>query len=703
VSRRPPDDVAQVVLRALLVWPLLGLVAVALLAVASTERFLERGPLFTLGAACGAALVAAVVDLARGAVAARAPRAAPLVVLPLVGLLSPALLLGGEYADALVGLGSSREAAQALLDRPARELLDLDVAVVATLVAAGLLVGRTPRRQAALGGGAVLLGLPGLVAAGGLRQVPLDLVLLLAFALATLAPYVVSLAGRLVSTLRGRRARLRPLQLLAASSCVVGAAIAWSFALRPGVPRLDRAAPLLGVLVCALLIARRLAPAPAPARARAGLALLLVVGLGAWLGLRALHPALWTGQRVRVELGLALGLDPVALLRRWRNPVGPGRWQERAPLPAERWDDVSELLTRLRVQAADRGDVQAILTLTSFAFPRPYTAQELAWLRAAVAAGSDEAAVRLLEATGPGGADEQPAGAVLLALPHDHPCLAQRLWEPWVNHPALRAGLEARFGSTAAAWTELVHPLDGDEGRWPNPSGSTLAALASTLRRGSVPGLTLLEVLRADPTVMEEADLARLASRPPSWPPSPELAALDLDPLDPERAPALAAAAEGDWPRVWSLTAGATDAVALRARAHHLLELLRADGRPGEPEWLARAHLRRAGPPDDAASALDLALLETVAAVCSGQRRDAADLLAALDLVMAFDGHARVAARVEALRGLVVRTFRAPDPEGVRLARLARANDLRDRAAASPSAERAKRLRGAADQLGRLR
>lgn len=690
MSRRPPDDVAQVVLRALLAWPALGVVTVALLAVATAdERFLERGPLFTLGAACGAALVAAVVDLLPGRPAAL------LLRLPLVGLLTPALLLGGEYADALVGRGSSRAATLALLDGPTDELFDLDVASVATLVAAGLLVGRAlswaTRRQAALGGMAVLLGLPALVAAGELRKVPLDFALLLALPLATLAPYVVALADRLVATLRRRRAGA--LRLVAAASCVVGAAVAWSYALAPG----HRVAPLGGVLVCALVTARLLGgrpTAPSPA-----LALVLVVGLGAWLSLRARHPDVWTGQRVRVEVGLALGLDPVALSRGWRNPGGPRRWQAIARLPQERWETLDELRTRLRAQAADLGDVEAILGLTIFPFPRPFTPQEVAWLRVAVAAGSDEAAIRLLQATEPGGPDEQPAGAVLLALPLDHPRLSGRLWEAWVNHPALRAGIEARFGSTPAAWTTLVVPREEHE-RWPDPSPSTLAALAAALRARPTPGPALLDVLVADPTLLTEADLALLAPGPRRWPLTPGLAALDLAPLDPGRTPALAAAADGDWPRVWSLTAGATDALALRARFHHLLELVRRDGPGSAAERLARVHLRRAGPPEDAGSAFDVALLEAFTAMCTDRWRDSSDLVAALDLVVAFDDRAHVEARVERVRELVVEAFYPPRPEGLRSARLALATDLR--AQATARGEQQDRLWAVADRLLRL-
>jgi hypothetical protein len=114
---RPPDDVAQVVLRALVAWPVLASLAV------QVDRVVQAcalGPTswpplsFGLGVGLGAALAVGVVEVALLPLGRRAPRLRPIVELPLLALLSPAALLGApEPTGAACAL-----AVQSLLQRP---------------------------------------------------------------------------------------------------------------------------------------------------------------------------------------------------------------------------------------------------------------------------------------------------------------------------------------------------------------------------------------------------------------------------------------------------------------------------------------------------------------------------------------------------------------------------------------------------------
>lgn len=717
-----PDDVAQVILRALLAWPLLGTIAGVVL------RTVDEGPArvvaFAVGAGFGAALAVTGAELARLALAGRRPRLGHVAGLLALALLAPALLLGGEFTALLLEKGSSAKATQALLAEHRADpgaLLDLDASLSVVLVGAALLVGRARgaplRAQAAAGAWLVLVGVALRLALGRLEAIELRWLLLVEVGLATLAPFQVALAdlavrgGRRLLVGQARPARvagvlgltlapagvaalwslalervsvgapdlllLGHLEAAWAGGLVLAALVALAVAYRRGASRralllavavgtglptalLGRESPRLGLafvgvaLATALLLpaaallvrrtkaaARALVPRRAPGRPRLALALalLLAVGEGAAAGRRT------AGWSVRARAGRALGLDPVALLRRAdgavervkaeRDVAGWTATLFRLGLARESFD----ALDGVRRAAAARGDRDSIIRIARSRVPGSGDdARVRAWL-APLAAVDDLDALELLFLWARDDVERERAVARLLELGRrrddDAGCAA--LAFVWEERPGRRAEVEelvVALGRGRAA--RLIVRERGVV----LPGRPLLRCAAASYREAAPLEISearqLHEVLRLDPSLLELDDLERLAvtyeravellSLSPGW--TLPLAALDLRPLAP-RGPALEAAARGQWVAAWQASTAALlvdpgDVDALRARAHVLLAVARGDLAPppgplrpvtGAPFALpalalvlAHEALEHLGLPGDAPAALDRAL-----------------------------------------------------------------------------------------------
>ncbi len=506
-----------------------------------------------------------------------------------------------------------------------------------------------------------------------------------------------------------------------AVALLAGAALGWLLAALEG---WEHASLLTLVVAAGLVVSGRLAAlqraAPPRAwrrRAMVGLALGGLV-LGEVVVLCGPCGGDVSGWERRAELGLWLGADPIPLLR-WAEG-----WSERRDdspwLEAFGWGGGSHhslgQLRGLLVAAADEGDVSACLVLTDRgATPfNQLTPDQLRWLRLATAAGDLEAARRLLGARHPdwpNPPDVEAASAVLLAAaPGRTAALGLALL--WRVSPAHRPQIEARATAEPARWLELVEgivprtrpdPLVG-------PGRPLLRAVAAHLhslgapsssRWTTDPAQILQGVLELEPALAGPGDTSlwsdRLATH--SWPDS-LLAATDLGPLDPERSPALEAAARGDAAAVWSL-AVQDDPLVLRARAHVLLAEARAPGHRVGALRLARTHLvaARANELEDAAGAFDQLLLELHTLLPGG---DSTGIELQLQVVHALRDDrddARVTARLEAVRAFArkfgpVRAGELPE------LRQAAADDLRRRAARPGiDPEAAARQRRAATRL----
>lgn len=714
MSRRPPDDVAQVILRALLAWPLLGAVAGVVLRTASQGS--ADLVIFALAAGLGAALAVAAAELA--VVAGRRERAALAGGLVALALLAPAPLLGGEFGLQLLQKRSSAKATGALLARHGASpgaLLDLDASLAVLLVGAALVVGRArgwpARTQAAAGAWLALAGAAGRLAAGRLEAVEVRWVLLVEVGLAVVAPYQVALAdlavrgARRLPVGRARPARVAGVLGLALAPALVVAAwaltldqvrlsppdlppvrgreAAWAAALvvaalaalavahrRGASPRalvlaaalgtglpaalLGRATPglagafVVAALAVALLLpalalllrrtkaaAGALVPRGAPGRPRAAvaLALLLAAGLGAGWAERQ-------GAAVRARVGLALGLDPLPLLRRAEGAQARSLEARRAGWTRTLVDlDLGHVerdgFAGLRRAAAERGDRQAILDLArTEAVHLGDRGRMQAWLDSLVAGGDLVAARHLLRWAQDDAARERAVARILASRRHDDDTDAG-LAAVWEQCPERRAEVEAFLVAHAERW-EAVAEIVRERGV-ARPGRALLRRAAQDCRReAETPewdARLLEELLELDPTLLELDDLERLAAAhpyealPTGW--TAPLAGLDLGPLSP-RGPALEAAARGDWPGAWSRSSAAlaedpADRDALRARVHVLLAVARDDftpplgpgSAPGPPGVHRAMALRQAettlaalGLPGDAAVALDLALCD---------------------------------------------------------------------------------------------
>ncbi len=456
----------------------------------------------------------------------------------------------------------------------------------------------------------------------------------------------------------------------------------------------------------------------------------MALGAGASAGRRR------QGANVRARVGHALGLDPVALLRRADEAdrrVRDSREEAGWTAALYRLDlahGEHDSLDAVRRAAAERGDRDAILWLAGTRDPSSGDqARVLAWLEPLVAA-DDLRALELLARWARDAAERDRVVARLLEAGRRRGDFAgcAALAFVWEERPGRRAEVEALVVALRRGWAARLIVEERGVAR---PGRPLLRFAAASYREESDPSLEgargLHGVLRLDPSLLELLDLERigvpyeraveLLSCPTDW--TLPLAGLDLRPFAP-RGPALEAAARGQWVAAWQLSTAALlvdpeDRDALRARGHALLAVARGDFVP-PPELALRpvtgapytvptlaivladevfAHL---GLPADAAGALDRALcdlhrqLGSLGLMTSEEAAFMAWYVAAAGFAEGDEARARALALHAAAAGASV-----ADPAELAAARSALAAQLE--AAESPDEATARARRRAASAL----